>query len=276
MAKKVDWHIHSVVSDGVMTPADILATARRVGLKQISITDHDAIGAYRNFPGDLFAAARELGIELISGIELDSDFQGAEIHILGYAFNPLHSGLLEYLNTIKQLRRKKTVEQIAAINAFYGRTVVEEAAVAVPYRDTLMKPHLIHALLEQRLFPDYRKAAEWMAEHIRVATKVPKTDAAATIGLINKAGGKAVLAHPGYYKTEKNVDLAALIRALVNLGLVGIEVNYPYLGTSPAFAGLAAVNSMIAELRRLAARFHLLTTSGSDAHSVEQLVAYHT
>ena len=112
-----------------------------------------------------------------------------------------------------------------------------------------MKPHLVHAMLEQGLFSEYRAAAHWLGQIAQVPVVVPKLPLAAAISLLRQAGGEAVLAHPGFLVREMGIALESLLAEFVPLGLAGLEVDYPYIGTSPAFPDAAAEQAMIQELR---------------------------
>jgi predicted metal-dependent phosphoesterase TrpH len=270
MKNNSDLHVHTLVSDGVATPIEMLTAAKSVGLGRISFTDHDALGAYRHF-GDMFAYANELDIELISGIELDTDYEDREVHLLGYGFNLDDGPLNRHLDLTRKLRKEKVMLQIAIINRFFGSQVVDPAKVLIAGRDTLMKPHLVHAMLNQGLFSEYRAAAYWVSQNAQVPVTVPKLPLASAISLVRNAGGDAVLAHPGYLVREMNMPLMPLLEELLPFGLCGLEVDYPYMGTGTAFPDFQAERRMIEELRIVADRFALKATRGSDAHNVEAL-----
>ncbi len=281
MSKTTDLHIHTLVSDGVATPLEMLAAANELGLEKISFTDHDALGAYRHW-GDLLPRAMELGIELVSGIELDTYYPGPErkdleIHLLGYGFRLDDKALNRHLGLTQRLRKQKVQLQLAIINRFFGRKVIEPKKVLIPFRDTMMKPHMVHAMLAQGLFSEYREAAHWLTEIARVPIRVPRLPLPDAIAMVCAAGGESVLAHPGYMVKESGVSLASFLEEIVPLGLAGLEVDYPYYQEkepSSPFLDLASEQAMIAELRQLAARFNLKMTRGSDAHDVEALKAF--
>ena len=254
----------------------MLAVAKDLGLKKISITDHDALGAYRHW-GDLFARAKELGIELVSGIELDADFRRRELHLLGYGFHIDDPALNRHLVATQRVRKQRVRLQLAIINQFFKRKVVDSKKVFLPQRDTLMKPHLVHAMIDQGLFADYRQAAGWLSEIARVQIHVPKLPLPDAIAMIRNAGGEAILAHPGYMVKETDVSLAAFLEEFVPLGLAGMEVDYPYFQEKepgPPFPDPASEGAMVAELRELSERFAIKATRGSDAHDVEALQAF--
>jgi hypothetical protein len=306
MKKTIDLHVHTLVSDGVATPLEMLDAAGEAGLSKLSFCDHDALGAYRHF-GDMFAYARGLGIELVPGIELDTDHEGREVHLLGYGFDMNDGPLNQHLNSTQKLRKERVMLQIAVINRFFGRQVIDLKQVLSPLpsllptlnsqspagtdkldplktsdslccfelrasvRDTLMKPHLVHAMLKQGLFSDYRAAAYWVSQNAQVPVEVPKLRLADAIGMVRGGGGEAVLAHPGYLVRENDILLGSLLDELVPLGLSGLEVDYPYLGTSPAFPDHGSELQFYGELRAYAGQFKLKETRGSDAHDTEAL-----
>jgi len=273
MANRIDMHLHTLVSDGNATPLEMLQAAKQAGLERISFTDHDALGAYRHW-GDLFPKAAELGIELVSGIELDSDYRRREVHLLGYGIRLDDPALNRHLAMSQRVRKQRVTQQLAIINQFFRRKVVDAKKVFLPHRDTLMKPHLVHAMLEQGLFPEYREAANWLSEIARVQVHVPKLPLADAIAMIRAAGGEAILAHPGYMVKETDISLAAFLEEFVPLGLAGLEVDYPYYQEKepgPPFRDPASERAMIAELSELAARFKVKMTRGSDAHETGAL-----
>ena len=273
MAKTSDLHLHTLVSDGENTPQEMLATAKEAGLKRVSFTDHDALGAYRHF-GDIFSQAAGLGIDLVAGIELDTDYLGLEVHLLGYGFDLDNEPLNAHLESTRGLRKERVTRQIELVNRHFGRMIVDPAKVLIPGRDTLMKPHLVHAMLHQGLFAEYREAARWLSENARVDVVVPKLPIHDAIRVLRGAGGEAVLAHPGYLVREMEIPLEPLLKELIPFGLSGIEVEYPYLGTSSFFSDIETEREMIRELRSLTGRFKLTATRGSDAHTVEALKAF--
>lgn len=270
-ARNVDLHLHTIVSDGEITPDDILSCAKELRLEKISITDHDAIGAYTHFGDDLFQKAKTMGISLITGIELDSYYADVEIHILGYGIDLDNKALNEYLSNIHSLRKLKTTEQIDKINEIYGKEIINKEEIFIPKRDTLMKPHLVHSLLKQGLFSEYREAARWVSENAKSSVSVPHSHTGDIIKLVKNAGGLAFLAHAGFYILENGLDMDKMINKLLPFGLDGLETEYPYFKTSPKFQTREAERAMITFLTDTARKYNLKTSRGSDAHRLDQL-----
>jgi predicted metal-dependent phosphoesterase TrpH len=274
MKTNIDLHLHTVVSDGEITPDDILSCAQELGLKEISITDHDAVGAYKNFKDDPVKKASQMGLTLIPGIEMDSYFSDVEIHVLGYGIDVNHPELTGYLDHIQGLRKKRIREEIVQVNRALKRDLLKEEEIIIPYRDTLMNPHLIHPILKTGIFKKYREAKVWVKEHTQSSVEVPKPSTGEMIELIKRAGGKAYLAHPGYYITEGGLDLDELIQALLPHGLEGLETEFPYYNTSPEFPTRESEAHLIHRLNEAARKYGLKTSRGSDSHTLEQMRAF--
>ncbi len=105
-----DLHVHTTASDGVLTPPEIISLAGLCGLRGIAITDHDTVEGLLD--PQLFRLAAERNIQLISGIEINTDFEDEEVHILGYFINIEHTGLLNRLREIEQARLERSAKII--------------------------------------------------------------------------------------------------------------------------------------------------------------------
>ncbi|MCP4218529.1 MAG: PHP domain-containing protein [bacterium] len=276
MKKKSDLHLHTIVSDGYMTPAEILDLAKKLQLEKISITDHDAVGAYFHFGDDLFKQAKDMGITLVPGIELDSEYKGSEVHVLGYGIDIHNKELREYLEHTQSLRRQRLKEQITQANQAYGSVILNEDEIFVSHRDTLMKPHIVHCLLNREIFTEYRDGARWLSKNTKPQTEVPKPDTTEIIRLVKKAGGEAFLAHPAYYVLEKELDLDEMIKEFLPAGLDGLEAEYPYVDTSPKFPTVESEQEFIHFLKEKAREYGLKTSRGSDAHEPEKMLTFHS
>lgn len=84
MGKIIDLHIHSNISDGNLSPKEIIDEAVKSGVYTIAIADHDTIDAYTN---DLFNYAKEKNINIINAVEISTKTKKSGIHVLGYNFD---------------------------------------------------------------------------------------------------------------------------------------------------------------------------------------------
>jgi hypothetical protein len=242
----VDFHCHTVASDGSLAVSELLGAMRARGVGICSITDHDTVAAYDELAGAPASAPR-----MVSGVEINTSYGRDEVHVLGYGFSlepgsPLRSTMSANL-AARRLRVERMVEQLRAADVpLKLDDVLKEAGRAV----SLGRPHVAKALVRRGLVRDVERAFRTLlarggpgyvaADHIR------PHDAVAAIAA---AGGISVLAHPGRLRDE------AVLRELVDAGLDGLEVFYPSHGPAQT-----------AHFRALAARYGLVMSAGSDFH----------
>jgi predicted metal-dependent phosphoesterase TrpH len=261
-----DLHTHTFVSDGDLSPTVLLAAAAERGIAHLSITDHDSLGAYSWEEGAVFSEARSRGIRLTVGIELDAILEGFEIHVLGFDLDLRNAALNDHLDRAERARAERARTEIGIVNSLLGDGTLTEAQIFVPGRRTLMKPHFIHPLLDQRRFSTYEEANAWFKKNVKAGVPVPKPSAGEVLALIKGARGWSSLAHPGYYQ-KSGLDLLAHIPALQKAGLDAVELDYPYHSCSPHLFSQEAE----ADLRRSLGGLPLRFTRGSDAHTLKDL-----
>lgn len=272
--RKVDYHIHSSLSDGDLSPIEVFNLCSKLDIEVFSITDHDSIGSSAR----LRSHSQINEEQIITGVELDCIYEDVEIHMLGYDFDDSDYELNNHLCLIQQLRREKITEQINALNTYFKRIVIEQGEIINGQKETYMKPHIIHKLMKKGFYNDlqyeqaYQSINKLLSEIYNNNNKIMKPSAIEAIRLLKKAGGIAVLAHPGYYAL-KSVNLEIMLKELKQEGLDGIEVNYPYHYNSPdLYPTYQDEVNTTKTIERLGDEFKLLKTTGSDSHTKEQLI----
>ena len=239
----VDFHSHTLESDGTLAPADLARLMRGRGVEIFSITDHDSLGAYGKFdPGSA---------TVVTGVELNTTYRGNEVHVLGYGFPVAANEIglaIDENRRQRDLRAEQMVAQLRA--AGYDIDMAAVRAEAGHDGTALGRPHVARALIRAGLATDIDAAFR----NLLTAGKpgyVPSTYMLPheAVALVARAGGVPVLAHPGRLRDED------VIEELVNAGLGGIETFYPR--HEPA---------QIAHYRGIAKRFGLVMTAGSDFH----------
>lgn len=269
--RQTDCHIHSLVSDGDATPEAIVQTAAGLKLRNISITDHDAVGAYRNSRENIFRRAAKAGIRLCPGIELDCIYRGREVHLLGYGIDPEHPSLIDYLDEIQNMRKIRAREIIYILRKKIPGLRMPEKGVFHPRCDTWMKPHIIGHLLQEKVFTDYGEAKRWIRDHVKSPFPVEKPSLETASQLIHDAGGVSLLAHPGFIFLDGDfhdeaVFCQTLVDQMVSREVDGVEFDYPYPpGT------LHREKIFRKNLFREARKAGILVSRGTDAHSLEEL-----
>lgn len=263
-----DFHLHTLVSDGTLDPAAVVGQAAARGVTHLAITDHDALGAYAWDGGRVFEEARRRGLELTVGIEMDADLDGLEVHLLGFGLRLDDGPLGAHLERVRRTRVERARRELQIVADLLGPDALREEDVFVPGRQTLMKPHFIHPLLERGRFATYEEANAWFRNNVKAGVAVPKPALADAIALVHGAGGWTSLAHPGYYQRD-GYPVAERLPVLRGLGLDAVELHYPYHACSPHQWSAADERAFVGEVGAVAEALGLRTTRGSDSHTPE-------
>ena len=252
----IDLHIHSNASDGSFSPDDIFRHAIRLGLKAISITDHDTLGGVRDA---LYMGIPE-SIKFIPGVEISAElpeyyeFTGG-CHILGYFINPEHPPLNDALKILQDARIKRNPAIIKKLHALGIDISLEDVGKDTQTRQA-GRPHIAQAMVKKQIVRSIDEAFEKYLGYGKSAYvakyRIPCAEA---IALIRDACGIPVLAHPFLIGTIDAASFETLIKKQKAMGLMGIEVYYP---------GHTA--DMKTHFASVARRFDLLITGGTDFH----------
>jgi predicted metal-dependent phosphoesterase TrpH len=246
----IDLHIHSTMSDGTMTPAEIVEFAAQKGLKAVSITDHDTIAGVK----EALAAGLVCQVEVLSGVELSVKYGEYNVHLLGYMFDPENEMLTLALEKIQEGRRKrndKIVEKLKKSGIDIDIKVLKE--IAGP--EQTGRPHFARYLFQKGYAATMDDAFDrYLGQGGQAYVSRLVYDFTDAVDIIHKAKGIAVLAHP-VSLAKRTTDFAACIGEMVELGLDGIETYYPT--HAKKFKKL---------LVQLASEKSLLLTGGSDYH----------
>lgn len=243
---KLDFHTHTTFSDGILDPEALVALAGERGVNLLSVSDHDCLDAIPIAE----KKAKALGITLYAGVELNTDWKGGEVHVLGYGFDPADKSLNEKLQSQRDYRRHRLQTMLYKLQKA-GFDLDEKRVFEIAGNGAAGRPHLALALIEKKYVGTVEEAFDKYLAYGRVAwaprSQFTPKDA---VEAIAAAGGIPVLAHPG---RAGKVSLDEL----VGYGLKGVEVFYP---THPP--------SLIKELLAKAKKYGLLVTGGSDYHGI--------
>jgi 3',5'-nucleoside bisphosphate phosphatase len=244
-----DLHLHTKFSDGTFSPEEVVELARQRGLAALALTDHDTVeGCAR-----AAAACERAGIEFISGTELTAEHEGQEIHILGYFIDTHNPALLAGMAKFQAVRQERIRSIVGRLNQMRvplrPEAVFNLANCRAPGR-----PHVARALVQAGHCSSLDEAFERFLKRNRPAW-VPKFKMSATdaIALLHRAGGAAVMAHPGLTRTDRAIP------GMVEAGLDGLECFHTKHSTTTTEHYL-----------ELADRYHLLVTGGSDCHGLNK------
>ena len=245
-----DLHIHTTFSDGLYTPEQIIAQARASGITALAITDHDNIQAYDRASRTIHS--RHLDLQLIRGVEIDTDYKGRDVHVLGYHFDPENRALLQAMTWTRVGRIARIRKIIEKVNGLGYPLTFAEVRQEANGSKSLGRPHIARLLVKKGFFPDVKAVFDTLIGKGKPCylrqVKLPPREAAA---LIHQAGGIAVLAHPAEIE-----DPALVEEILDSTPFDGMEVWHPsVLQESPRHDWLAVARS-----------HHLIPSGGSDLH----------
>lgn len=252
----VDLHVHSIHSDGVRTPVELVEMAAGKGLQAIALSDHDSVAGI----DEALAAGVRHGVEVIPAIELSVEFSGYhDVHLLGYFIDYRDSAFREKLalfRTRRDERGKAIIDRINAKLAREGKGEITYEEVHALSAEALGRPHIARVLVARGFARDVQDAFERYLLPCNVPkTYFPMDEALAEIRRIH---GVSALAHPTTISSNR-VTLKGVIAELAAMGLDGIEV----------FNNLCYTDDMMF-LESLAGRFRLVKTGGSDFHGMEK------
>ncbi|PIS03114.1 MAG: phosphatase [Chlamydiae bacterium CG10_big_fil_rev_8_21_14_0_10_42_34] len=243
---RADLHCHSTCSDGSDPPEVLLRLAKEVGLKGLSITDHDTIAAYTP---ELFAEAQTLGIQLLPGMEISSELEGTSVHILGYGFD-VHSQKLNEFLTLMQTKRNERNRGILKRLADRKMVILEEELKTFAANRSIGRPHIAQLMVRKGYVKTEREAFDhYLREGGLCYTSGIKFTPKEVIEQIHLANGKAVLAHPHFIKKH------SFLKKLLDLPFDGIECYYSMLAKAQELPWV-----------KLAKDKDLIATGGSDYH----------
>lgn len=250
----IDLHMHSTASDGTLTPAELVVEAKKVGLKVMSLTDHDTVDGIE----EAKEKAQELGIEFIPGIEFSTEYNGIEIHILGYFFDEKNEKLLELLKRLKKERVERTKKILKKLEKYKCFITMDELQKEVK-GDLISRSHIANAMMAKGFV--YSKA-EAFKIYLRTGglASEPKKElnALEAVRFIKDIGGLASLAHPKLTGLSDGT-LEKFVLLLKEEGLDALEVYYPEQSQRETDV-----------YKKLCDKHKLLYTGGSDFHGMNR------
>lgn len=255
MPSPIDLHSHSTVSDGLLSPVELMYYAAEKGVKVLALTDHDEIAGL----ADAAAAATKYGLQFINGVEISVTWNRRTIHIVGLKIDPANAELqtgLQRLRDSRHVRAQGMADGLARV----GITGSLEGAYAHASKGGIIsRSHFARFLVEKgfaknvgAVFKRFLvKGKPGYHEHQWASLEEAVT-------WIRNSGGIAVLAHPGRYDIGRT-NMLNLLHEFRELGGKAIEV---VTGSHTP--------EMVPHFARLAHQFELLSSAGSDYHGPGQ------
>ena len=268
--KRIDLHIHSNLSDGVLSPIEILDEAQKNNVEIIAIADHDTIEAYDD---KFYNYAKSKNIKVINAVEISTTINKVGIHVLGYNFDinntqlknklfKIKNARYEYLNNVS--KKLNELGYVLNLNKLNKINSVTKAHIA---NDIISNPLNKDLLIKNfNYIPSKGEFIETiMNEGCPAYIKKETITPSEATKLIKDAGGIAVLAHPVAYKYEDGLNDNDILNIINSMNADGIESNYIYIDRN---------NNKINEIEKwndFAEKNNLITTIGSDFHDKDNI-----
>ena len=246
---KVDLHLHSSVSDGRLSPAEVILESAEAGLTAISLTDHDNVDGI--VPA-LEAAKAFPGLKVIPGVEISTYVPEGEIHVLGYFIDYTSPDLQSDLKRMRHSRQERAQRMIAKLKNL-GLSIEWDRVKEIAGDGSIGRPHLAQAMLEKGYIASFKEAfTKYIGGDGPAHVARDKMTPIEAIELTLRANGLPVMAHPLTFN-----DPEPIIIELKAAGLVGIEAHYGEYTPEE-----------IDRLVSLAKKHSLIATGGSDYHGI--------
>jgi 3',5'-nucleoside bisphosphate phosphatase len=246
----IDLHLHTTASDGRLSPGDLVTTVAAAGVSTLAVTDHDTLAGLDAASG----VALALGLRFVRGIEITAVDGGRDVHVLGYFVDRPDDRFLEFLGDQRADRRRRASAMMGRL-AEAGAPIDEDAVFGPGGRAragdvAVGRPALGRALVAAGHVRDLNEAFDRYLGEGRPAF-VARTGASPedVVESLARIGAVASIAHPGKLGND------GLISRVSAAGLRALEVFHPDHDANDT-----------ARYAKLAAKFDLVPTGGSDYH----------
>jgi len=215
----IDLHCHSNVSDGLLSPAELMSHAAENNVQAIALTDHDDIAGL----SEASITAKSLNIIFINGVEISVTWKKRTLHIVGLNFDKDNKLLFQGLKKIRDGRYKRA-QLMADGLGMAGIQGAMDGAKSYAKNSTIGRIHFAQFLVAQ----GYAKDISAVFKKFLTPGKPGYVDhewisLEESIRLINGAGGDAIIAHPGRYDMGNKL-YPKLFQEFKDLGGTGVEV----------------------------------------------------
>ncbi|MDU1052771.1 PHP domain-containing protein [Clostridium baratii] len=244
--KKVDFHVHTNFSDGLLSPKAIVKRASNNGVSILAITDHDTIDGI----SEAIEESKLHNIKIIPGIELSTNYNGESIHVLGYFKDDSYKEkeFVEFLDKIKNRRIHRAKEMIQKLKDLFNIEIKFEDVIKYG-ENVVARPHIAKAIIDA----GYPYTQDYIFDNFIGKGKpayieTTKITVKEGVDLLHKYNAIVFLAHP----------------ILINNSNISDFLQFNFDGIE----GVYFLNSKTQEKELLdfASKNNLLVSAGSDCH----------
>jgi predicted metal-dependent phosphoesterase TrpH len=213
-----DLHTHTYHSDGTRSPREVIDVAKSFGIEIVAISDHDNLAAYF----EIKTYADERGVTLVPATELSCAYEGVDIHILAYAFDPHDERIEKRLRGFREMRQtrgRRIVERLRALGYNISSERVEQLAAG----GAVGRPHVARALVEGGYVESVSQAFDLLLRPGKPGyVEKDRFAIDEAVSLMRATGGVTSIAHPTLYPDHERI-----VPQLLDAGIDGIEVLHP-------------------------------------------------
>lgn len=217
---KIDLHIHTSASDGTWTADEAVAEIIKNNISMFAITDHNSVENVET-AAELAAKA---GLAFIPGVEIDTSFNKANLHILGYGIDILDDGLLKLISRNRDFMEEKDEESIKFL---YEKGLDVSLSDYGRYQNNPKRGgwKALNYLIDKKICSNTKDFFPLFDGWGNPFEKMKFPDPKEVISVIKNAGGIAVLAHPGapFYR----FNFKDILHGILDEGIMGIECYHP-------------------------------------------------
>ncbi|MBS6041630.1 MAG: PHP domain-containing protein [Clostridium baratii] len=244
--KKVDFHVHTNFSDGLLSPKAVVKRASNNGVSILAITDHDTIDGI----SEAIEESKLHNIKIIPGIELSTNYNGESIHVLGYFKDDSYKEkeFVEFLDKIKNRRIHRAKEMIQKLKDVFNIEIKFEDVIKYG-ENVVARPHIAKAIIDA----GYPYTQDYIFDNFIGKGKpayieTTKITVKEGVDLLHKYNAIVFLAHP----------------ILINNSNISDFLQFNFDGIE----GVYFLNSKTQqkELLDFANKNNLLVSAGSDCH----------
>lgn len=248
--RAVDLHTHTNKSDGSLSPAELVELAAQKNLAAIAITDHDSVEGL----DEAMEASEKYDIEVIPGIEFSTSYHGQDVHVVGLFIDHHKESFTKELGNFIASRTKRNKAMCARLRTAEIDITYEKLLETFPGA-VLTRAHYARYLFDRGYVKSIPEAFDrYVGDRTKYFVPREKITPQDSIRMILEAEGIPILAHPPLYHMS-NERLDKLVADCKEAGLVGIEAIYSSYS-----------NADQRDMRRLAEKYDLLLSGGSDFH----------
>ena len=226
----VDLHTHTYISDGTLSPEQLVQAALDLKIHTLALTDHDTMDGLSGAQTYAQDYAQDQDIQIISGVEISSQWSRPNtqksygVHIV--ALNMQNQAPMQ---TMLEQQKKVRAERAQAICALLEKCISfdiypEVLAQVDGQPDRVTRTHIAKALVEKKIVSRPQQAFDrFLKEGKKAFVKFDGLGLKETIEVIQASGGFAVLAHPTRYDLSAT-NIRYLIELFAELGGDAVEL----------------------------------------------------